>query len=69
MANEKSTETMISRSSQPEAEEVMEFLRSLDQNEQKDFMVFIQGIKFAKRINPIKRYRGKERKTFQKQTR
>ena len=52
MANEKLTETMIRRSNRPEAEEVMEFLRSLDQNEKKDFMVFIQGVKFAEGINP-----------------
>jgi len=52
MANEKSTETMINRSSQLEAKKVMEFLRSLDQDEKKGFLVFLQGVKFAEEINP-----------------
>jgi len=51
MADEKLIETMIGRKQLNEAEEIMDFLESLDQNEKKDFMVFIQGVKFAKGIS------------------
>lgn len=46
------TETLVSTKNQSEAEAVMDFLSTLDQNEKKDFLVFMQGIKFAKNLNP-----------------
>ena len=42
------TETLLRRENQQEATEVMEFLCELSQDEKKDFLVFMQGIKFAK---------------------
>lgn len=49
---ENRTETLVSTKNQNEAEAVMDFLATLDQNEKKDFLVFMQGIKFAKNLNP-----------------
>ena len=44
-------ETLLDKENQQEAEVVMEFLGELDQNEKKEFLVFMQGIRFAKGIN------------------
>jgi len=46
-----SMETLLDKNNQQEAEAVMEFLGELDQNEKKEFLVFMQGIRFAKGIN------------------
>lgn len=48
MAEMKKTETMIAIENQNEATEVMEFLKELAPEEKKDFLVFMQGIRFAK---------------------
>lgn len=44
-------ETLLDKNNQQEAEAVMEFLGELDQNEKKEFLVFMQGIRFAKGLN------------------
>lgn len=44
-------ETLLDKNNQQEAEAVMEFLEELDQNEKKEFLVFMQGIRFAKGLN------------------
>lgn len=43
-------ETMLEQGNRKEAEEVMEFLDSLTQNEKRDFFIFMQGAKFAKAL-------------------
>ncbi len=47
MANN-NTETLLKTENQQEAAEVMEFLGELAPEEKKDFLVFMQGIRFAK---------------------
>lgn len=42
---------LLDKQEQQEAEVVMEFLGGLNQNEKKEFLVFLQGIRFAKGIN------------------
>ena len=44
----KEIETMLATENQQEATEVMAFLGELAPEEKKDFLVFIQGIRFAK---------------------
>lgn len=48
MAETKAMETMLAAENQQEAAEVMEFLGELAPEEKKDFLVFVQGIRFAK---------------------
>lgn len=45
---ETKTETMLATENQQEATEVMAFLGELAPEEKKDFLVFMQGIRFAK---------------------
>ena len=47
MANN-NTETLLKTENQQEAAEVMAFLGELAPEEKKDFLVFMQGIRFAK---------------------
>lgn len=42
------TETMLAAENQQEAAEVMAFLGELAPEEKKDFLVFVQGIRFAR---------------------
>lgn len=51
MAEIKTTETMLAATNQQEATEVMQFLGELTPNEKKDFLAFVQGIRFAKGLN------------------
>ena len=44
------TEILLRTENQQEAVEVMKFLGELAQEEKKDFLIFIQGIRFAKRM-------------------
>lgn len=44
-------ETLLNKNNQQEAEAVMAFLGELDQDEKKEFLVFMQGIRFAKGLN------------------
>lgn len=44
----KATETLMKTENRTEAEAVLEMLEEMDQNERKDFLVFMQGIRFAK---------------------
>ena len=44
----KEMETMLATENQQEATEVMTFLSELAPEEKKDFLVFMQGIRFAK---------------------
>ena len=44
----KEMETMLATENQQEATEVMAFLGELAPEEKKDFLVFMQGIRFAK---------------------
>lgn len=48
MTKTKKTETMLATENQQEAVEVMAFLGELEPQEKKDFLVFMQGIRFAK---------------------
>lgn len=48
MEKPKATETMLKTESQNEAAEIMEFLGELDQSEKKDFLKFMQGVRFAR---------------------
>ena len=48
MTEVKNMETMIATENQQEATEVMAFLGELEPQEKKDFLVFMQGIRFAK---------------------
>lgn len=48
MTEVKNMETMIATENQREATEVMAFLEELEPQEKKDFLVFMQGIRFAK---------------------
>lgn len=48
MAEIKEIKTMLAAENQQEAEEVMMFLGELAPEEKKDFLVFMQGIRFAK---------------------
>ena len=50
MTEVKNMETMIATENQQEATEVMAFLGELEPQEKKDFLVFMQGIRFAKGI-------------------
>lgn len=50
MTEVKNMETMIATENQQEAAEIMVFLRELEPQEKKDFLVFIQGIRFAKGV-------------------
>ncbi|MBQ0067585.1 MAG: hypothetical protein KBS60_05345 [Phascolarctobacterium sp.] len=45
---EKTMETMLAAENQQEAAEVMAFLGELNPEEKKDFLVFVQGIRFAR---------------------
>lgn len=45
---EKNTETIMKVESKSETEELMNFLDELTQTEKRDFMSFVQGIRFAK---------------------
>lgn len=47
MAAEK-MEILLEQGNQNEAEEVMEFLETLDQSEKKEFLAFMRGAKFAR---------------------
>lgn len=44
------TETLVSSSNKNEAEEVMNFLETLDQGEKKDFLLFMQAFKLAQSL-------------------
>lgn len=48
MSDVKNTEIMIPASAKPEATEVMEFISELSQDEQKDFLIFMQGMRYAR---------------------
>lgn len=48
---ETNMETLLNKNNQQEVEAVMEFLGDLDQSEKKEFLVFMQGIRFAKGLN------------------
>ena len=43
-------ETRITQESKPEAEAVMDFLGTLDQQEKKEFLAFINGAKFFRNL-------------------
>ncbi len=45
---EKEMEIMLATEKKQEAEELMKFLDELTPKEKKDFLVFMQGIRFAK---------------------
>lgn len=54
MTEVKNMETMIATENQQEATEVMAFLGELEPQEKKDFLVFMQGIRFYLRKYTIK---------------
>lgn len=45
---DRTMETMLAAENQKEAAEVMAFLGELEPEEKKDFLVFVQGIRFAR---------------------
>lgn len=47
-------ETMLSKENQPEVEEMVKFLKELSDEEKREMHSFIQGIKFAKKMNASK---------------
>ena len=51
MAEDKRTETMIAQESSSEAEEVMGFMEILEQHEKKEFLAFLQGARFMKKLS------------------
>lgn len=50
MAERTNMETMLNTENQNEAAEVMDFLGTLDQNEKKEFLTFLQAAKFVKSL-------------------
>lgn len=49
MAEKRNTsETLVAVEHRPEAAEVMAFLAELEPQEKKDFLAFVQGIRFAR---------------------
>lgn len=48
-------ESWIGAKNHNEAEEIMEFIKTLNANEEKEFIFFLQGIKFAKAFMPEKK--------------
>lgn len=48
MASTKNVETIIAAENQSEANEVVSFLNELAPVEKKDFLTFVQGIRFAR---------------------
>lgn len=44
----KSTETLLKSSNKQEAKVVLDFLEELNQEEMQAFMLFVQGVRFAK---------------------
>lgn len=51
--NDKNIQTLLSTENQQEAEQVMEFLAELEPEEKKDFLLFVQGVRFAKGLTQI----------------
>lgn len=43
-------ETIMPQTDKPEAEEVMAFLGTLDQDEGKEMLAFVRGVKFGRRL-------------------
>lgn len=50
MLKEKTIEVRVKTSNRNEAEEVLDFIEELDSSEQKEFMLFLQGARFAKTL-------------------
>ncbi len=50
MAEEKRTETMIAQEESKEAAEVMDFMKTLDGGELREFLGFIRGAKLVKKL-------------------
>lgn len=48
--NIKETETILVTESKPEAIEVVDFIHELSQSEQKEFSIFLQGIRFGETL-------------------
>ena len=44
----KSTETLLQSANKQEAKVVLDFLEELNQEERQAFMLFVQGVRFAK---------------------
>ena len=45
-------ETMLGQELHSEAQEFLDFLSMMNEGEQKEFLIFLQGIKFAKQLDP-----------------
>lgn len=50
MANTGRTETMIPQDNRQEAVEVLDFLRTLEDGEEKEMLAFLRGVQFGKRM-------------------
>ena len=50
MASAGQTETMIPQDNRQEAVEVLDFLRTLEDGEEKEMLAFLRGVQFGKRM-------------------
>lgn len=50
MAEKRNTETLVAMEHQPEAAEAMAFVADLGPEERKDFLAFLQGVRFGKKL-------------------
>lgn len=50
MAEKRNTETLVAMEHQPEAAEAMAFVAELGPEERKDFLAFLQGVRFGKKL-------------------
>lgn len=50
MAEKRNTESLVSIEHEPEAAEAMNFVSELNIEEKKDFLAFLQGVRFGKTL-------------------
>lgn len=55
MAEDKRTETMLAQTSREETEEVLDFMKTLDPYEKREFIGFMRGAKMVKTFQAAKR--------------
>lgn len=49
-------ETFLNKKEKPDVDEMIKFLKTLSKEEQKEINVFLQGIKFAKKLECEKKH-------------
>ena len=50
MTEKRNTKSLVATEHQPEAAEVMAFAAELNPEEKKDFLAFLQGVRFGKKL-------------------